>query len=71
MSKNVGPLDQVVRISIGFVLMTWLLVMQTPARWWGLVGLIALATGWSAFCPIYRMLGIGTRGGGGTPAPSH
>lgn len=69
MKSNVGALDQVVRICVGFILVTWLLVVQTPARWWGLVGLIALWTGWMSFCPLYRMLGISSRGG--TAQPSH
>ncbi|MBM3395596.1 MAG: DUF2892 domain-containing protein [Betaproteobacteria bacterium] len=60
MSINVGALDRVVRISVGFMLVTWLLGVQGPARWWGLMGLVLLGTGWSSFCPPYRMLGART-----------
>jgi hypothetical protein len=56
MQKNVGTIDRVLRVVLGVVLLV--LVYAGPARWWGLVGLIPLATGLVSFCPLYTLLGI-------------
>lgn len=72
MKRNVGALDQVLRISLGFILITWLLVDQTSARWWGLLGLVPLLTGWSGSCPLYGAMGMSTAGHkGGLPSSPH
>lgn len=72
MKRNVGAFDQVLRICLGFILITWLLVDQTAARWWGLLGVVPLLTGWSGSCPLYAMIGLSTCGDQSTTrAPSH
>ena len=53
--RNVGSVDQAIRIVMGVVLFALLAMQVTP---WGLLGLLPLATGLSAFCPLYRVLGI-------------
>lgn len=63
MKRNVGNFDRTIRIAIGLGLLSWLLLVPGPARWWGLVGLIPLATGVLAWCPAYVVLGLGKRGG--------
>jgi len=30
--------------------------------WWGLIGVVALATAAISWCPAYRLLGLSTRG---------
>ena len=35
-------------------------VLEGPARWVGLLGLVALGTGLMNFCPLYTVLGINT-----------
>lgn len=58
MTKNVGLLDKALRVVLGLALLSLLLVLDGPARWWGLVGLVPLVTGLVSFCPLYVMLGI-------------
>ena len=56
MKANVGGLDRGLRISMGLVLLS--LVVIGPQSWWGLLGLVPLATGLMSFCPLYTLLGI-------------
>jgi len=55
---NVGTIDRTLRIILGLVLIT--LVFVGPKTMWGLVGIIPLATGLFATCPLYSVLGIRT-----------
>lgn len=56
MKANVGGIDRVMRIVVGLVLLS--LVVVGPKSLWGLVGLVPLATGLMRFCPFYPLLGI-------------
>ncbi len=58
MSANVGTLDRVLRIILGLVLLS--LVFVGPKTYWGLIGIIPLATALFSFCPLYMVLGIRT-----------
>lgn len=58
MSANVGTLDRVLRIILGLVLLS--LVFVGPKTYWGLIGIIPLATALFSFCPLYTVLGIRT-----------
>jgi len=58
MIRNEGNIDRAVRIVLGLALLA--LVFVGPRSWWGLVGVIPLATGVAGFCPLYRMLGFHT-----------
>lgn len=58
MSRNESNLDRGLRILLGLVLVS--LVFVGPQTWWGLVGLIFVATGFVGWCPIYRVFGIST-----------
>jgi hypothetical protein len=58
MTPNVGGLDRVLRIVAGLVLLG--LGAFGPLGWWGLVGLVPLATGLVRFCPVYPILGVST-----------
>jgi hypothetical protein len=57
---NVGGIDRVLRIVIGIGLLALILVLEGDARWWGLVGIVPLATGLLGFCPAYTLLGLST-----------
>jgi hypothetical protein len=46
------------RIAAGLVILA--LGAFGPLGWWGLVGLVPLATGFMRFCPAYSLLGIRT-----------
>jgi hypothetical protein len=56
MKTNVGTADRVIRIVAGLALLSLVFILESSARWWGLVGLLPLATGWSAgvrhTCPL-------------------
>jgi len=58
MSCNVGGMDRMARIAAGLVILA--LGIAGPLGWWGLVGLVPLATGVLRFCPAYTVLGIRT-----------
>lgn len=58
MIANMNSLDRLIRLAVGIVLL--LLVAMGPGRWWGLIGVVPLATALVRFCPLYRLLGIRT-----------
>ncbi|GAA0579036.1 hypothetical protein GCM10009416_16880 [Craurococcus roseus] len=58
MTRNVGNIDKWLRIAAGVVLLT--LGLFGPLGWWGLVGLVPLATGLAGSCPVYGLLGLST-----------
>ena len=60
MKTNVGTADRVIRVLAGLVLLSLVVVLESNARWWGLVGLLPLATGLVGWCLLYRPFGIDT-----------
>jgi hypothetical protein len=60
MKANVGGIDKVLRIVVGLGLLSILFLVEGPARWWGLVGVLPLATGLVNFCPLYALFGWST-----------
>jgi hypothetical protein len=60
MKANVGGIDKVLRIVIGLALLSFVLILEGSARWWGLVGLLPLLTGLFGFCPAYKLFGLNT-----------
>jgi len=54
--KNVGNVDKVIRVIIGFGLIS--LVFIGPQTPWGWIGLIPLVTAFISFCPLYSLTGI-------------
>lgn len=63
---NEGTLDRTIRIVLGLALVS--LVFVGPRSLWGLLGLVPLATGAIGFCPLYRIIGLSTRGAAGKAA---
>lgn len=61
MEANVGGIDRVARIVVGVALLAWAAFGQDDVRWWGLLGIVPLATGLLRWCPLYLPFGIGTR----------
>lgn len=61
MKANVGALDRGARILVGIVLLAAVLFVDSPLRWWGLIGIVPLATGVFGTCLLYALLGIDTR----------
>ena len=60
MKQNVGTADRVIRIVAGLVILSLVFILEGNARWWGLVGLLPLATGLIGWCALYIPLGITT-----------
>ncbi len=60
MPKNVGGIDRVSRIVVGLALLSLILFVEGPARWWGLLGIVPLLTGLLQTCPLYTLLGFNT-----------
>jgi len=58
--KNVGVVDQTVRVVVGLALLSVLVLAQGPIRWVGVLGLIPLLTGFARSCPLYRVFGVST-----------
>ena len=58
MEANVGSLDRGVRVVIGLALLSLLFVLHGDARWFGLIGVVPVATAAFRFCPLYRVVGL-------------
>lgn len=58
--KNEGTIDRVLRVVVGVSLLS--LTVVGPRTTWGLLGLLPLVTGLVGSCPLYTLLGVGTRG---------
>ncbi len=63
MNKNIGLMEQKIRIALGIVLLLVGALANLPG-WSGTVvmalGLVALVSGAIRFCPLWRLLGINT-----------
>ena len=60
MQLNVGGIDKVARIIVGVALLSLIFVLEGNLRWFGLVGIVPLATGLIGYCPLYSLLGLTT-----------
>jgi hypothetical protein len=63
MKANVGGIDRAVRIIAGLAILSLYFVLEGPARWWALLGLVVLATGIIRWCPAYLPFGISSSKG--------
>lgn len=60
MNANVGTIDRVIRAVLGVALLSLIFILEGNARWWGLIGLVPLATAALGWCPAYLPFGINT-----------
>ncbi len=60
MKQNVGSIDRLMRAVAGLLILA--LGAFGPLGWWGLVGLVPLATAAMGNCPAYSLLGLNTCG---------
>lgn len=60
MSRNLGTVDRAIRVVLGLLLLS--LVFWGPQTWWGLIGLVLIATAAWSFCPLYKAFGWSTAG---------
>ncbi|HBL75972.1 MAG: hypothetical protein A2W90_11185 [Bacteroidetes bacterium GWF2_42_66] len=57
MTCNVGMTDRIIRIVIGLIIVVLGVYFNS---WWGLIGIIPLATGIFKWCPLYVPFKIST-----------
>ena len=60
MKANMGSVDRIIRAFVGLVLLSGILFLDPGIRWWGLIGLVPLATAISGWRPAYLPSGIST-----------
>lgn len=65
MTRNIGPVDKVVRIVLGLMLLSLIFVLQGDLRWLGLIGVVPLLTALIGNCPLYSVFGFSTYPHGG------
>jgi F0F1-type ATP synthase assembly protein I len=58
MKKNMGTMDRRIRIILGLLVVAAGIYFKT---WWGLIGLVFLATSLISWCPFYVPFGLSTR----------
>lgn len=57
MIQNVGNPERIARVLVGVAICAVGVYYQS---WWGLIGLVPIATGATGYCPPYQVLGINT-----------
>lgn len=57
MKCNVGSVDRLIRVILGLLIAIAGAVFDS---WWGLIGIVPLATGLFKFCPLYLPFKINT-----------
>lgn len=55
---NEHPAERALRIVLGVGLLG--LTVAGPQSWWGLLGVVPLATGLLGSCPLYTLFGLST-----------
>ncbi len=60
MVENVGKVDRMVRVILGLALLSLVLLGDGPVRWFGLIGIVPLATAFMGWCPAYSLFGMST-----------
>jgi hypothetical protein len=58
MNKNMGKVDKIVRLIVGIVLVGIGIIFKS---WWGVIGVIMLATSFVSFCPLYLPFKFSTK----------
>ena len=58
MKKNMGKADRWIRLIVGLLIGAAGIYFKT---WWGLIGVVFIATSLINFCPLYLPFGISTR----------
>lgn len=58
MTSNVGGIDRIIRIVLGFVILSLVALLEGRLRWLGLLGLVPLITGLAGWCPAYTLFHI-------------
>lgn len=57
MKCNVGSTDRIIRLVVGIGIAIGGVIFES---YWGLIGVVLIATAVFQFCPLYPLLGINT-----------
>ena len=57
MKINIGNIDRAIRLVIGIGIAIGGIIFES---YWGIIGVVILATAVFSYCPIYALLGINT-----------
>ena len=57
MTRNEGNIDRIIRIALALVIFA---VGLVTGSWFGLIGIVPLATGLIGWCPLYSVFGLST-----------
>jgi hypothetical protein len=61
MAQNVGVLESVLRVAVGFTLLFVAFIAPASAKWLAYAGFVVFAvSGFTGKCLLYRILGIST-----------
>jgi hypothetical protein len=60
MKINVGGAERFVRVLVGVVLLSAVVLWDHPLHWWGMIGIVPLLTGMMGNCPAYSIFGCST-----------
>lgn len=58
MTQNIGKVDKVIRLLLGIAIVAWGFYAHS---WWGLIGIVPLATASLGYCPLYSPFQINTK----------
>ncbi|MCY0898043.1 MAG: DUF2892 domain-containing protein [Firmicutes bacterium] len=62
MKVNESTTDRAIRTALAIVLLILGLFTKVPVAWlWDVVGIVALLTGLTGYCPLYQVFGISTK----------
>ena len=57
-ARNEHGVERVIRVALGLAVLS--LVFVGPQTYWGLIGILPLATGLLGSCPLYTLFGLST-----------
>lgn len=57
-AKNEHKVERAARVALGLGLLS--IVFVGPQTYWGLIGVVPLATGLMGTCPLYSLIGFST-----------
>lgn len=60
MLKNIGPVDRVIGLAIGFRLSAYAIPLGVVPTGWNWIGVVPVLTAAIGFCPLYTLVGIST-----------
>ena len=64
MKQNVGKIDRIIRVVAGGVLLSFVVTVEGPDRWFGLIGLPLLVSGLFGYCFAYALGNCASKGCG-------